>query len=240
MQKWFSFIPVLIVLSVTLAVANSNSPQELLRQADSLYQKKKFAESRELYFQLYQLGQASQATILKMAFVHEGLGEIGYALFFLTTYYNQTEDSKAYEKILKLAKEQNLTGFELSDFDRATIWLNNRLVLWLQVVIAGCVLCLAALVFAKSKGHKTLLVFSGGMMAVLICLLLLTVNFSSPLTKAVITKQTYFMSGPSAASNFLGMVPEGNQVSLIGMEDVWVKIKWNEKEGYMKRNDLLF
>ena len=127
MQKWFSFIPALVIFQFAFSAAFGNTEENLLSTADSLYQKKKFAEAKELYFKLYQQGYSSPASLLKMAFGYEGLGQTSHALFFLSAYYNVTEDEKAYDKILTLANARSLGGFERTDFDRITTWLQNRM-----------------------------------------------------------------------------------------------------------------
>jgi hypothetical protein len=238
MQKRFSFIPILIAFySATHALALD--AQKLLSQADSLFQKKKFAESSELYFKLYQQGHASQATLLKMAFVHEGLGQMGHALFFLNAYYNLSEDSKAYDKIQTLANARNLSGYDLSDFERASVWIANRADIFSSVLVAASILALALIIFSKQKRFVNAQRIAWGFLLLITCVLLVVVNFASPSPKAVIAKPTYFMSGPSAGASFMGMVSDGNQVSVAGGEDVWARVVWNGKDGFIKKNDLL-
>ena len=245
MQKWFSNNPTILVLLFSFSVFSALGqqlsgplPQNLLLAADSLYHKKKFAEARELYFQLFQNGYSSPATLLKMAFVQEGLGQPAQALFFLSAYYRQTEDAKAFEKIQTLANAHHYIGYDLSDFERATIWLGNRLSLFLPALIAGCLLCIAWAVYCVKKGMASGKTVAGLFSIFFVGLLVLIINVGSS-AKAVTAKPTYFMSGPSAGANFLGLLSEGNQVSLSGEEDVWVQVKWNGKEGYIKKNDLL-
>ena len=239
MQKRFSFIPLLIAFYFFHNPAHAYEAQKLLSEADSLFQNKKFAESRELYYQLYQQGHTSHATLLKMAFVHEGLGQMGHALFFLNAYYNLSEDPKAYDKIQTLANARNLSGYELSDFERATLWMSNRSEVISIGLIALSLLLLACIYFFKKKGLGNAKMMAGGFLILIICLFVLVVNFASPSSKAVIAKPTYFMSGPSAGSSFVGMISEGNQISVADREDVWYRVSWNGKEGFVKMNHIL-
>jgi hypothetical protein len=237
MQKWFLIIPILILFSYTRVVAQGEDL--LLLKADSLYQKNKFAEAQAIYLQLYKRGFFTEASLLKMAFVHEGLGQTAQALFFLSDYFNKTEDTKAYEKIQTIANAGGLVGYELSDFDRATLWLNNRVDVILPIILSCCLFFLASTFYCTRKawasGKVISIVFTLFFSGVLFC----AVNFLSPPAKAMVVKPTYFMAGPSPASNFLGMVNDGNLVLLEGELDVWAQVKWNGKAGYIKKNDML-
>lgn len=239
MQKRFSFIPILIAFYFFQHPVFALDAQKLLSKADSLFQKRKFAESRELYFQLYQQGYSSQATLLKMAYVHEGLGQLGHALFFLSAYYNLSEDPKAYDKIQTLANARNLSGYEMSDFDRATLWISNRTDVASSGLMAVSILALAGIIIFKRKKFINAQRISWGFLLLITSLFLILVNFALPSPKGVIAKSTYFMSGPSAGASFVGMVSEGNQVSIAGSEDVWARVEWNGKDGFIKKNDLL-
>jgi len=240
MQKWFSIIPVIIVLFLPTSTIQGKEVENILKKADSLYQEKKFTEAQVLYLQLYQQGLSSPATLLKMAFVHEGLGQTAHALFFLTSYFNRTEDTKAYDKIQALANARNLTGYELTDFDRVMIWLNNRTGTFIPIIASACVLCLALTFYLQRKKSVNGKLAVGFISIIFLSLLFYSINFISTPARAVVSRSTYFMTGPSAGANFIALVSEGNRVSLSGEQDVWIKVTWNGKDGFLKKSDLLF
>lgn len=239
MQKWVSNIPILLCLIVGLT-AHASNEASLLLKADSLYINKKYAEAQELYFDLYQQGFSTPSTLLKMAFVHEGLGQTSQALFFLTAYYNQTEDTKAYDKILVLANARSLQGYELSEVSRVRIWINNRIEWFMLAGAIGALVCLSLMIYFKRQKSASGKLTFGVLAVFFIAVLFLSVNFSGYPSRAVIAKSTYVMNGPSPGAGFLGMINDGNLVSLSGEKDVWMRITWNGKEGFVKKNDLLF
>ena len=240
MQKWFSFIPALVIFQFAFSAAFGNTEENLLSTADSLYQKKKFAEAKELYFKLYQQGYSSPASLLKMAFGYEGLGQTSHALFFLSAYYNVTEDEKAYDKILTLANARSLGGFERTDFDRITTWLQNRMRSIMPLIAASGLACLALMAFCLKRNWHGGKIIAGIIAFFSTALFFWMVNFSEPTQKAVVARAAYFMTGPSAGANFIELVNEGNQVSIEGGQDVWAQVRWKEKEGFIKKTDLLF
>lgn len=239
MQKWVSKIQVILLFMLGTGPAFLYANQTLLNQGDSLYNQKKFSEAREVYFQLYQQGFSSPATLLKMAFVHEGLGETGHALYFLSAYYRETEDQKAYEKILTVANARSLKGYELNDWEKFSIWITNRKSIYLPVSITLAVFFLAIMIY-NAKRANTNAKFAAGFVSLLfIGLSFSGINFLQPSNKAVVTTEVYFMSGASAAANLISLIPEGNQVKLTGENDIWAEAEWNGKRGFLRKTDLL-
>ena len=238
MQKWVSNIVALLFLLVAAPLSAQNQA-DLLTRADSLYGKKKFAEAQQIYYQLFQEGYSTPSTLLKMAFVYEGLDDIPKALFFLTQYYNQTEDSKAYDKIMVLSNARNLKGYEMSDLDRALMWIDNRS---FNIVLLFLILGLSSSIMMIAPAIKQLpnIKAALGVLSIfLFSLLVLVLNFGTPANKGVITKKTYIMKGPSPGANFITILEGGNRVPVLDNEDVWVKINWQDKTGYVKKSDLL-
>ena len=63
-----------------------------LKTADSLFITKKYTQSLDHYEQILKQGQYTPAMLLKMAYVHEGLNEIGSAMYYLNLYHIATND----------------------------------------------------------------------------------------------------------------------------------------------------
>jgi hypothetical protein len=239
MQKWVIQIHGILLFTFSFQLALGADSQQLLQRADSLFAQKKFAEARGVYFQLYESGFHTPATLLKMAFVHEGLGESGQALFFLSTYYQETEDQKAYEKIQTLANARGLTGFELSDWDQLIIFTTNRVVYYLPVLFALLVFFALLMVYYRKHSLANGKLAAGFVTLFLIGLCFVSVNLLQLPQRAVVSTSSYLMSGPSAAATFVSMIPEGNRVKISGEQDIWVEIEWNERTGYIRKSDLM-
>jgi hypothetical protein len=214
-------------------------PATQLQKADSLYRQKKFTEAGQIYFTLYKQGYQSPASLLKMAYVHEGLQETGKALFFLSAYYRLTEDVRAYEKITALAAQHNIDNHKMSPGNRLLIWVGNRI---LMIVTVATVL---ALVFIALSAHSARAGnsngrFASGFLAILFLAIALAMNVGiNQSQQAVVTHTSFLMSGPSAAANLMGMIAEGNALTIVGEQDIWSKAEWNGKTVYIKTTDLL-
>ena len=238
MQKWVSNIVVLLFLWTCHGLCAQNESQ-LLEKADSLYDKKKYAEAQQMYYQLFEKGYFTSASLLKMAFVYEGLDDIPKALFFLSQYYNKTGDAKAYDKIMVLSNAQNLKGYEISDLDRILMWVGKRSGFIVASLLLTALVTLILAFVGRSRRSGGMQISFGVLTCFVIILLGAVLNFGQPVQKGVISRPAYLMTGPSAGANLLTVIDGGNQVPILGTQDVWVKINWNEKVGYVKRSDLL-
>ena len=45
---------------------------------------------------------------------------------------------------------------------------------------------------------------------------------------------TYLMRGPSAGAGVLTQLKAGHRLEVVGKEDVWIKVIWNNEVAYIK------
>src|SRR5688572_32178846 len=83
-----------------------------LQQADSLYEKKQYTQSLEHYQAILERKEYTPSMLLKMAYIEEGLGRVGQALYYLDLYYLATNDKFVLEKMEELSTKFNLKGYE--------------------------------------------------------------------------------------------------------------------------------
>jgi hypothetical protein len=238
MQKWGLKIQVLLLLAF-VGTASGQGTEILLKKADSLYQQKKFTEASGLYFELYKSGFHSPATLLKMAYVHEGLQETGKALFFLSAYYSLTEDKRAFEKMTDLAQKQNIAGYEFTPASRLRVWLDNRASLIIACAAVLSVFLIALSAYSKRQGNSHGR-YPAGFIAILFIAFGLVVNLRVLQEKrAVVVQESLIMSGPSAAANWLGTIAEGSPIEVLDHKDIWTQASWQNQTVYIRSADLL-
>lgn len=207
--------------------------------ADSLYEKGKYAEAADRYFDLYQQGETSQAALLKMAFVQEGTGNPSKALFFLNQYFLLSEDFKAYEKIQELASVNGLKGWEMTDFEKFAMLINNRLPLISTVLLVFCLFMLSLMFFLNKRGKVAARRVAGFITLFIVFQLFAIINLVAPEQKAVVRQSTFLLEGPSAASQVVSRLSPGHQVEIAKATDVWLAVHWAGRQGYIKQSDLL-
>jgi hypothetical protein len=215
------------------------STKEKLTLADSLFKEKKYTQSYELYESILESDKkASPSMLLKMAFIKEGLGDITNALYYLDLYYLQTYDKKALKKMESLAEEKKLKGY---NYDDIAFFLNmyHQYQMQVDLIIVAVIILLFLLLLYRKKKKLTNSPFPGIAFVLLLIALLFINNYGREKKKAIISAPTaYLMKGPSPGSELIQVVTEGHRVDILGQDDVWVKISWDDKPAYIKNFEL--
>jgi hypothetical protein len=227
------------VIVLTALFAHAQVFDYRLKMADSLYVKKQYTQSLELYREIFQQHSYSPAMLLKMAYIEEGLGQNSLALYYINLYYEATHDDSALNKMEDMATKYNLKGYEFSRTDHtfAVIMDNKNAII--TVLAAICLMLVAIMIYTvRKKKMRPYVSFSLFMLFVL--LLIGFTNRDLTGQKGIILNApTYVMSGPSPGAKVVGIISEGNRVPIRGRHDVWVKVQWAGKNAYVKENQVL-
>ncbi len=225
----------MFVLLLTSSITGFGSDSKTqLSNADSLFEVKKYTESFEVYSTVLQQGDYTPSMLLKMAFIKEGLGDFSGALYFLNQYYNQTFNKKTLAKIEEIAQENQLAGYEFDDSDFFINIYSQYQLQVLGLIIACSLLLFGLIIHQKRKTGRRPLVLGISYIFTLVLLFYL-LNIGISLNKGIITDpQTYLMTGPSGGADVMGIIEKGHRVDVIGTEGVWVKIRWENQEVYIR------
>lgn len=236
-MRKFLFIGLLV--TALLPCPAQNKPEEMVAEADSLFQQKKYTESFDIYEQIIREKRlASPAMLLKMAYIKEGLGNTSDALYYLNLYYLNTADKSVLAKMEELADKEGLEGYEYSDFEFAKTIFYKYFNEIIGVLAALSILLFALMVYRKMKSQQQPMVI-GITLTLMLILLFYTLNFGKNYNQALISSSnTYIMDGPSAGAEVLAIVEKGHRVSWSSGKDVWAQIEWKGQKGYVKENKL--
>ena len=227
---------VFIFMSFRLPAAQNN----LINQADSLFEQKQFTESFELYHQIYHEQQmASPQMLLKMAFIKEGLNDHMLALYYLIKYYQLTYDEDVLQKIASLAEENELYGYEYDDF---TFFMNfyqkyRSIIIYLFLFLSLVFLIITLLVKVYRKRLSINLL--------ILCMVMLvgyaiTLNVDPQGNYLIVEKRNSpLMSGPSSASNVYSFLEKGHRLEISGQKDNWFKVHWNNRDLFIKKENVI-
>ena len=230
------FIIVFLIgfISVSLSAFCETSRERLLL-ADSLFNEKKYTQSFELYEEIHQVDKkASAAMLLKMAFIKEGLGDYSEALYFLNLYYLKTFNKRVLKKMENLAEQYKLVGY---DYDDAEFFLNiyHQYQMQIDLFVLSVVLLSFAFLLYQKKQKKNVPFVSKILFVAFLVLILAVNNFGRERSKAIVTNSNvYLMKGPSPGSDVVDVISEGHRVEILGRDDIWIKVSWNEEDAYIK------
>lgn len=220
----------LIPFQITDCQANGSS----LNLADSLFTHKKYQEALQIYEGMLDVGTYSPAMLLKMAFIAEGVGDFQESTLYLSKYYSHNPNPKVIAKIKALTNQTTLVGYGVSDqqkFFKFLIDLNQEITATFAFLLL--IFLISSIAFPKQRT---------GFYAPALILLVLTFvsnNFLKDQDTAIITgATTLIMDTPTAAGNLIRKVDAGHRVVIKSSKDIWYEIEWNEKTGYIKKENL--
>ncbi len=203
--------------------------------ADSLFKVKQYTQSLQIYEEVLAAKQYSPAMLLKMAYIHEGLGKVSKSLYYLNLYYQATGDHQALLKMQELASKNRLEGYEHPESDQFYYQLNKYSFLISLLIAAVAIFSMAWIYAQKRKNKKP----NGAVVMLMIFLVLLAVNVNFPVknSEVIITSgTTYLMSGPSAGANVIAVINEGHKLKMLNRKDVWLEVQWFDKPVYVKES----
>lgn len=224
------------ILPTTLYCQSNNS---LLSRADSLFQQKRYTQSFELYNNLFESRQYTPSMLLKMAYIQEGLNRISRSAYYLNLYYLATQDETALGKLEELADKYRLQGYTTTEVDQIFSIYQQ----YTNLVTIGLILAfvfLLTLVGVQRLQFHTKPYAAWSMLIALSVIFLLHLNFSDRYSKAIIVNNnTYLMDAPSSGASVVSIVRDGHRLTVLGKNDVWLKVQWGDGEAYIKENNLL-
>lgn len=232
-------LPLLILLFAFSHSSSAEPAHDPINQADSLFKAKLYTQSFDLYHQLFLDKKYSQATLLKMAFIQEGLGHLSQSLYYLNLYYQASGDEQVLSKVNEVAKKNNLEGYESDQIAPLYKMMKDNFTTIVGALATSAIFCLSIFIYQqKRNGQK--LVGLAFLSLFFLGLLFVFLNFSSPPIQGVITTTpVYLMKGPSAGAAVAAIVDEGHRLEIKGHEDVWLKVTWKKEDVFIKKNQIL-
>ena len=239
MQKQASKFIALIFLSFFSAFPSfAQVSQYRLYTADSLFDAKRYTQALAKFEGVINNGEYTPAMLLKMAYIHEGLGNIAETQYFLQLYFLATNDASVHDKMMELADKNNLRGYQIEDQDRAILFLQNNRQYILMLIGSLLLLSFALMIYQKRSQKRPKVAFiCVSIFSVL--LVLSNVALAREHTYIIIQPNTYLMSGPSAGSDLVEIVEAGHKIRVKGKKDVWLRALWGDQVVYLREEKLL-
>ncbi|CAN5431647.1 hypothetical protein BH09BAC3_BH09BAC3_07050 [soil metagenome] len=226
---------ILTVVFAAWALSSVAAPvSPVLTRADSLYNKKQYTQALDLYKTLFSDNKYSPAMLLKMAYIHEGLGHLGESLYYLNLYYITSDDGQALRKMEEVAEKNNLEGYKTDETTHVIAWLQKHYATISYIIASVCVFLLALMLYLR-QGLKINPLPAGIGLALFLAVLFFHINFNIKDQRGIVAgARTYLMDGPSAGASVIAIIGEGHQLEITGKKDVWFRVEWGNKEVYVK------
>jgi hypothetical protein len=226
-------LKILVFLALVQPLA-ARQPDTRLQAADSLFARQAYTEALPLYEELLDHQQISPAMLLRMAYIQEGLGHVPEALYLLNLYYRETSDEEAGTRIKELAGLHSLSGYDLIEEEYLRSIIRRYQFPIIATLLVLCLLLSGLLLYRRFKyQHRPVL--TPLFLLVLLLALAYFVNFQPEYSKGILMQDnTYLMRGPSAGAGVITQLKAGHRLEVVGKEDVWLKVIWNDQVAYIK------
>lgn len=216
-----------------------SSDRNELKRADSLFAMARYAEASTLYKKNFGNDEKNnQSLILKLAFLSEKSNDYTDCLYYLSKLALINPSRKLFEKMDKLASEQNLKGYEFDDYNYFIIFYRrygDYIPILLLTLGAYIVLIMVMKVRRKEpilRIHKISIIFYLGALLGLL-------NIPSLYkTCIIVNENTFLRDEPSSASQVVEKIGSGHKLIIVGSVDQWDRVIWDNKIVYVRQSDL--
>jgi hypothetical protein len=238
MQIHIPKFPVILFIFLLLKtqVSFSQEVEAKIKFADSLFHQKKYTEAFKIYEKCYEEEKKySPQMLIKMAFIQEGLNNYSQTLVYLNDYYRVTNDKKALNKMEELAEKHQLKGYEYSD----SKFIFNLIQFYKTQITFLFVLLISILVIwiIYSKYRKGIVLRLPALFTISILLIFLMMNILDSFNKtAIVSKNTFLMTGPSSGSDVKEVMRAGNKITILGEEDIWLRVSVGDTKGFVRKS----
>jgi tetratricopeptide (TPR) repeat protein len=228
------------ILNLTFTqLAKSQSDGEILKRADSLYKTENF-NAAEVFFEqnIPKLKNPSNVLYLKLALIKEKKGDFLKTMYFLNKAYELSPNEKILAKLNEIAMNHNLKGYELSDFNFLILFYKQYSGFLVALLLILGIYIFVILLIKKYKNNWTpfnqkifLIVYLIGIGFLL--------NLPDKYHQGIINHDGVLLrTEPSAAATIEVSIDKGNRLNVLGGNDIWLRVLWNDKFLYLKESDI--
>ncbi|RFP64086.1 hypothetical protein D0N36_15825 [Hymenobacter lapidiphilus] len=226
----------LLLLSFAQPIQAQNvSPA--LQKADSLYEAGQVARAYPLYRQARDYdGLQSGRQALRMAYTQEALGHYPAALYYLSVSQSLEPRYATWQKMVSLAQEHRLTGYPDTWRQNLFIALQRYYYRLLQGLLLLAVVAGAALLLRRRTADRVWwAVYGSYLLGVGLAL-----NVLAPGRVGLVARaRAPLMAGPGAGATWLTTAAAGDRFEVLGRQDLWYRVRWQDREAYIRRRNLL-
>nr|MBZ1362209.1 SH3 domain-containing protein [Dyadobacter fermentans] len=210
-----------------------------LKMADSLFAIARYPEAQTLYKKNFSLTEKnSQALLLKLAFLAEKTNNYTDCLFFLSKLALVQPSRHLFEKMDKLAKEQNLSGYEFDDYNYFIIFY-RKYGDYIPILLLTLGTYIVVIMVTKTRRKEPILQIHKVSIIVYLLALLGILNVPSLYqTCIIVNENTFLRDEPSSAAGVVDRVGKGHKLTIIGSVDHWDRVIWNNRIVYIRKSDL--
>ncbi|TAE23224.1 MAG: SH3 domain-containing protein [Cytophagales bacterium] len=210
-----------------------------LKRADSLFAKGRLDDAALLYEVAMAEGQmATDPVLLKMAYIAERNGDPARLLYFLQVFFERHPQETVLRKMNEVARSNNLIGYETDDLNYFYLFYKQYGIYLLLFLLGLGVYVFGVLVLKMTRKEPSPVRHKLVVLGYLFTLLLF-VNLPEGYQSGITSRDRVLLrQGPSAASPVTEIIGRGHKVNILGSEDIWLRIFWNDQLYYIRKDQV--
>lgn len=223
-----------------LQPVRAQSPTDRLATADSLYATHQYTRALALYEVLHtQEHVYTPQMLLKMAYIHEGLQHYTRSMYYLQQYYSKQPSRSVLQKMEEVGLQQQLSGYLYTDWDFFKTQFYKYYGQLINVLLFLAAMIVTLLVIRWRRNQRLATSTKIGFLLYL-GFIFYFANFLTLGQQGIIQHANVpIMTAPSAGAGFIGSVGVGHKVRILGEQDIWYRIAWQDQTAYIRKNNLL-
>ena len=204
-------------------------------RADSLFATGQYAVAFPGYRALvWQKKRASPELLLKMAYAQQQLGHYPAALLYLSMAQARQPRVRTWQQLASLAAQHRLVGYPNTWQQELRVQAQRYYYPGLQLLLAGAVVAAVGLLLRRT-GRGPWAAF-----AAYLILLAAYLHLLRPAPAGLVSRAgAALMAGPGASAAWLSTAALGDRLPVLGREDIWYRVQWQQRVAYVRATDLL-
>ena len=223
----------------SVQLANSQSDGYILKKADSLFKSENYTSAEVLYEQILpKIKNPSNQLFLKLASIKEKKGDFLKTLYYLNKAFEQNPNEKILAKLNETAALHEVKGYELSDFNFLILFYKQYSGFLVALLLTLGIYIFVILFIKKYKTNYIPISQKVFLIVYLIGIGLL-LNLPDKYHQGIINHDGVLLrSEPSAAAGIEETIDKGHRLNVLGGNDIWRRVYWNDKFLYLKESDI--
>ncbi|MGI4974791.1 MAG: hypothetical protein ACRYGH_38085 [Janthinobacterium lividum] len=205
------------------------------QRADSLFEQGQFGAVLPLYrAQIWQRRQVSAQLLLRLAYAEHQQTHYAAELLYLNMAQARQPRLGTWRQLAALAQRQRLVGYPTTWQQDARVQMQRYYYPVLQGLLSAAVLVGAGLLLRRGRTSR------GGWLAYGLYLGATGayLGLLQPLPTGIVARAgTALMAGPGAGAAWLSTAAPGDRLPVLGRQDIWLRVRWQERVAYVRATD---
>ena len=170
-----------------------------------------------------------------MAYAQQQLGHYPAALLYLSMAQARQPRVRTWQQMASLAAQHRLVGYPNTWQQELRVQAQRYYYPGLQALLAGAVVAAVGLLLLRRWGRGLWVAYGAYLL-----LLATYLHLLRPAPAGLVSRAgAALMAGPGASAAWLSTAALGDRLPVLGREDIWYRVQWQQRVAYVRASNLL-